>query len=38
MRKESLVRVAGRLVSAGDRRWAFVPDALPPRLIGHWAS
>jgi Fic family protein len=22
----------GRLVSAGDRRWAFVPDALPPKL------
>jgi Fic family protein len=22
----------GRLVSVGDRRWAFVPDALPPKL------
>lgn len=33
MRREDFSSEApGRLVSVGDRRWAFVPDPLPPKL------
>jgi cell filamentation protein, protein adenylyltransferase len=33
MRREDFsFEAPGRLVSVGDRRWAFVPDALPSKL------
>lgn len=36
MRKEDFTSEScGRLVSVGERRWAFVPDPLPPELLAY---